>query len=168
MLIWTYVHNTSHYFKQATGVMHDMRFFDYQYIRFIYNPIAQTFMQNSHWKDPEWTSVGTCEKGLERGTHQERSMVFGQNLIDVEEKTVGQLLVQEVLHPFYIFQVFSMALWISDEYYYYAACIFVISTASVITELVETKKTMRRMRNMSKFTCNVKVCRTGRCTLNSP
>ncbi|KAI8352801.1 hypothetical protein B0O80DRAFT_427396 [Mortierella sp. GBAus27b] len=146
----------------ATGMLHDMRFFDYQYIRFIYNPVARAFMQNSHWKDPEWTSVEACEKGLERGTHQERAMVFGQNLIDVKEKTVGQLLAQEVLHPFYIFQVFSIALWISDDYYYYAACIFVISTVSVITELVDTKRTMKRMRTMSRFTCNVKVCRTGR------
>ncbi|KAG0299865.1 hypothetical protein BGZ98_009702 [Dissophora globulifera] len=142
--------------------MHDMRYFDYQYIRFIFNPVAQAFMQNSQWKDPEWSSIAKCERGLERETHQERALVFGANVIDVQEKTAGQLLIQEVLHPFYIFQVFSMALWFADDYYYYAACILVISTVSVISELIETKKTMRRMRNMSKFTCNVKVCRTGR------
>ncbi|KAF9998130.1 hypothetical protein BGZ65_006344, partial [Modicella reniformis] len=148
--------------SESTGAMHDMRYFDYQYIRFIYNPVAQAFMQNSQWKDPAWTSVATCENGLERATHQERSTVFGLNLVDVQEKTVGQLLAQEVLHPFYIFQVFSIALWIADDYYYYAVCIFVISTASVISELVDTKRTMRRMRTMSRFTCNVKVYRTGR------
>ncbi|KAF9381204.1 hypothetical protein CPC16_009960 [Podila verticillata] len=146
----------------ATGILHDMRYFDYQYIRFIYNPMVQQFMQNSKWKDPDWSSIGNCERGIGRETHQERTMVFGQNLIDVQEKTVGQLLVQEVLHPFYIFQVFSMALWFADDYYYYAACIFVISTVSVVTELVETKKTMRRMRHMSRFTCNTKVFRSGR------
>ncbi|KAF8975084.1 hypothetical protein BGZ46_009440 [Entomortierella lignicola] len=141
-------------------VLQDMRYFDYQYIRFIYNPLSRTFMQNSQWKDPEWTSPAKCEHGLARETHQERSMVFGPNVIDVKEKTVGQLLVDEVLHPFYIFQVFSMALWFVDDYIYYAACILVISTVSVISELVETKKTMKRMRNMSKFTCNVKVFRS--------
>ncbi|KAG0365015.1 hypothetical protein BGZ54_006946 [Gamsiella multidivaricata] len=144
---------------RLTRVMHDMMYFDYQYIRFIYNPVAHMFMQNSHWKDSEWSSITTCERGLERETYQERAMVFGSNLIDVQEKTIGQLLVQEVLHPFYIFQVFSMALWFADDYYYYAACILVISTVSVISELIETKKTMKRMRNMSRFTCNVKVWR---------
>ncbi|KAG0038258.1 hypothetical protein BGZ82_000702 [Podila clonocystis] len=146
----------------TTGILHDMRYFDYQYIRFIYNPMVQQFMQNSKWKDPDWSTTSSCERGIGRETHQERTMVFGQNLIDVQEKTVGQLLVQEVLHPFYIFQVFSMALWFADDYYYYAACIFIISTVSVVTELVETKKTMHRMRNMSRFTCNTKVFRSGR------
>ncbi|KAG0052662.1 hypothetical protein BGZ83_002319 [Gryganskiella cystojenkinii] len=145
----------------STGMLHDMRYIDYQYIRFIFNPVSQTFMQNSSWKDREWSTLAKCELGLGRETHQERSMVFGQNVIDVQEKTVSQLLVQEVLHPFYIFQVFSMALWFADDYYYYAACIFVISTVSVITELIETKRTMRRMRNMSKFTCNTRVFRSG-------
>ncbi|KAF9147252.1 hypothetical protein BG015_011143 [Linnemannia schmuckeri] len=146
----------------TTGMLHDMRYFDYQYIRFIYNPSAQAFMQNSQWKDSDWNMVANCERGIGRETHQERTMVFGHNLIDVQEKTIGQLLVQEVLHPFYVFQVFSMALWFADDYYYYAACIFVISTVSVVTELVETKKTMKRMRNMSRFTCNTKVFRSGR------
>ncbi|KAF9435253.1 hypothetical protein BGZ76_006630, partial [Entomortierella beljakovae] len=141
-------------------VLHNMRYIDFQYIRFIYNPVAKVFMQNSYWKDSEWTSIIKCEQGLGRESHQERAIVFGTNVIDVKEKTVGQLLADEVLHPFYIFQVFSMALWFADDYIYYAACIFVISTVSVITELVETKKTMRRMRNMSKFTCNVKVFRS--------
>lgn len=140
-----------------------MRYFDYQYIRFIYNPSAHAFMQNSQWKDSDWNMAANCERGIGRETHQERTMVFGYNLIDVQEKTIGQLLVQEVLHPFYVFQVFSMALWFADDYYYYAACIFVISTVSVVTELVETKKTMKRMRNMSRFTCNTKVFRSGRC-----
>ncbi|KAF9390490.1 hypothetical protein BGX21_011470 [Mortierella sp. AD011] len=146
----------------TTGMLHDMRYFDYQYIRFIYNPTVQLFMENSHWKDPDWSSAANCERGIGRETHQERTMVFGQNIIEVQEKTTWQLLVQEILHPFYIFQVFSMALWFSDDYYYYAACIFIISTVSVVTELVETKKTMRRMRNMSRFTCNTKVFRSGR------
>jgi len=148
---------------EETGILHDMRYFDYQYIRFIFNPLGQVFMQNSHWKDSSWTNIANCERGLAREQHQERMMVFGQNMIDVEEKTVGQLLVQEVLHPFYIFQVFSMALWFADDYIYYAACIFIISTVSVITELIETKRTMRRMRAMSRFSCNIKVFRSGIC-----
>ncbi|KAF9298618.1 hypothetical protein BGZ74_009293 [Mortierella antarctica] len=146
---------------EDTGILHDMRYFDFQYIRFIFSPLGQAFMQNSHWKDSAWTNISNCERGLAREQHQERMMVFGQNMIDVVEKTVGQLLVQEILHPFYIFQVFSMALWFVDDYIYYAACIFVISTVSVITELIETKKTMRRMRAMSKFSCNTKVFRSG-------
>ncbi|KAF9952017.1 hypothetical protein BGZ72_006571 [Mortierella alpina] len=140
----------------------DMRYFDYQYIRFIYNPISHTFLPNSHWSDPEWTSIARCEQGLDRETHQERTKVFGQNSIDVEEKTVGQLLVHEVLHPFYIFQAVSMVLWVAEDYYYYGVCILGISFVSIVTELIDTKKNVRRMRSMAKFTCNTRVLRSGR------
>jgi hypothetical protein len=32
-------------------------------------------------------------------------------------KTIPRLLIEEVLNPFYIFQVFSMALWYWDGYF---------------------------------------------------
>lgn len=46
----------------------------------------------------------------------------------------------QVLNPFYIFQVFSIVLWVCDAYYYYAACIFLISTISLGLSLYETRK----------------------------
>uniref|UniRef100_A0A674KAK0 ATPase cation transporting 13A2 n=1 Tax=Terrapene triunguis TaxID=2587831 RepID=A0A674KAK0_9SAUR len=46
----------------------------------------------------------------------------------------------QVLNPFYIFQVFSIILWLCDAYYYYAACIFVISAISIGLSLYETRK----------------------------
>ena len=30
------------------------------------------------------------------------------------------LLVEEVLHPFFIFQLLSVAFWMADTYYYYS------------------------------------------------
>ena len=30
------------------------------------------------------------------------------------------LLVEEVLHPFYVFQLVSVVFWIVEQYYYYA------------------------------------------------
>jgi len=39
------------------------------------------------------------------------------NAIEIEAKTIGQLLMDEVLHPFYIFQIFSIVLWSIDDYY---------------------------------------------------
>ncbi|KAF9968325.1 hypothetical protein BGZ70_004966, partial [Mortierella alpina] len=146
----------------ASGMLDDMRYFDYQYIRFIYNPVTRTFLPNSHWSDPEWTSIARCDRGLDRETHQERIKVFGLNSIDVEEKTVGQLLVHEVLHPFYVFQAVSMVLWVAEDYYYYGVCILGISLVSIVTELIDTKTNVRRMRSMSKFTCNTSVLRSGR------
>jgi len=53
---------------------------------------------------------------------------------------MGILFVNKVIHPFYVFQVASMILWSLDDYYYYAFCIALISTLSVATTLIDTKK----------------------------
>lgn len=46
-----------------------------------------------------------------------RTTLFGKNVIEVASRSVGALLVDEVLHPFYIFQILSIALWSIDNYY---------------------------------------------------
>ena len=48
-----------------------------------------------------------------------------------------------------------------DEYYYYAFAIFLISVFSITTTIVETKSTMRRLREISRFECEVRVLRNG-------
>ncbi|KAK9242935.1 hypothetical protein V1506DRAFT_516715 [Lipomyces tetrasporus] len=138
-----------------------LQYFDYRYMRLILHPIEGKFVLNNDWHDVAWSDVNTIRNGLESATIEERGLVFGENSIEIEDKTIPQLLVEEVLHPFYIFQLFSMILWGLDEYYYYAACIFVISVISITNTLIETKSNMRRLREISRFVCNVRVLRDG-------
>lgn len=51
-----------------------------------------------------------------------------------------KLRSEKIIHPFYVFQVASIILWSLDDYIYYAFCIALISTLSVVTTLVDTKK----------------------------
>ncbi|KFZ47551.1 putative cation-transporting ATPase 13A2, partial [Antrostomus carolinensis] len=67
----------------------------------------------------------------------------------------------QVLNPFYIFQVFSIVLWVCDAYYYYAACIFLISTISLGLSLYETRKQSSTLQNMAKMSVGVRVRRPG-------
>nr|CAG8510149.1 13919_t:CDS:10 [Entrophospora candida] len=101
-------------------ILHYIHYFDYRHIRFIYHPKLEKFLQNSYWKDPSWVSTKLLKNGITRDTHNAREIIFGSNLIDIQEKSVYKLLLDEVLNPFYIFQAFSMLLWFCDQYYYYA------------------------------------------------
>ena len=86
---------------------------------------------------------------------------YGKSNIEVPISSTMKILVEEVLNPFYLFQVFSMTLWFWDGYRYYATCILIISVASAITTLVETKKNLKNIRKMANYSCPMNVMRKG-------
>ncbi|ORY96317.1 hypothetical protein BCR43DRAFT_491482 [Syncephalastrum racemosum] len=134
---------------------------DYRYARLAFHPALHRFMLIGYWKGPNWIAVKNVKAGLTSEQYRQRLSVFGPNLINIREKPTTKLLRDEVLNPFYVFQIGSIILWCMDDYYYYAFCIFIISAVSIITTLIETKKTMKRMRDMSKFECTVRTFRNG-------
>ncbi|KAM4055966.1 p5-type ATPase cation transporter [Hirsutella rhossiliensis] len=142
-------------------LMDNLRMLDYRYVRLCFHPLKDKFVLSTGWKDPEWTDVRLVRCGLDSDEKAIREVVFGSNLIDIEARSSGQILVDEALHPFNIFQIASLILWSMDSYYYYAACIFIISVGSIATTLIETRATMKRLREISRFECDVRVLRNG-------
>ena len=95
------------------------------------------------------------------GMYQLQLMKFGPCNIDVPVKSVPSLLMQEILNPFYLFQIFSKVLWFADGYRLYAGCILIISVSSATTSLVDTIRNLKNIRSMAHYTCKVEVMRTG-------
>jgi cation-transporting ATPase 13A2 len=58
------------------------------------------------------------------------------------------MFFREVLSPFYIFQVFSCALWFYDDYYYYASCIVFLSVISITYSLYSIRMNERALRDI--------------------
>ena len=77
-------------------IMMDLRFLDYRYIRFCFHPIQDKFVLCSDWKDPQWTDVKSIRAGLDSDDRNRRQLVFGSNQIDIQQKSIPQLLVDEV------------------------------------------------------------------------
>ncbi|KAJ7722136.1 hypothetical protein DFH07DRAFT_857204 [Mycena maculata] len=134
---------------------------DYRYSRFALDPRTGLFAMIRDWRDPSWTGLQSVQRGIDTPVQKQRLCLFGKNEVDIEGKSRISLLVDEVIHPFYVFQIASIILWSLDDYYYYAFCIALISVFSITTTLVETKKTISRMREMSRFSCNVDVLVDG-------
>ncbi|KAK5233806.1 hypothetical protein LTR47_004924 [Exophiala xenobiotica] len=116
-----------------------LRYLDYRYMRFLYHPVEDKFVLNNDWWDPQWKAVKALREGLDTEEREPREQVFGKNMIEIQEKTVPELLLDEAFHPFYIFQIASLVLWSMDEYYYYAAAIFLISLFSISSTVIETR-----------------------------
>lgn len=142
-------------------IVSDLRMINYRYVRFYFHPARDKFLICNGWKDPLWTDARSIRGGIDSEEKSYRDVVFGQNLIDIEQKSIFRLLVDEAFHPFYVFQIASLILWSFDQYYYYAAAIFFMSVGSIVTTLVETRSTMKRLREISRFVCDVRVLRNG-------
>jgi cation-transporting P-type ATPase 13A2 len=142
-------------------ILVDLRILTYRYVRFYFHPLKDKFQLCSGWKDPNWRHILELRVGLDSEEKSHRDLVFGSNLIDIEQKSIFRLLVDEVFHPFYVFQIASLILWSVDEYYYYAMAIFVMSFISIAATLFETRATMKRLREISRFECDVRVLRNG-------
>ncbi|NWZ68329.1 AT132 ATPase, partial [Acrocephalus arundinaceus] len=137
-----------------------LRYYLFQGMRYVWLERRQAFCRVSVL-DEGWTcaDLHLCQAGLDQQEHSARRKIYGPNLIEVPVKSYARLLVEEVLNPFYIFQVLSMVLWVCDAYYYYAACIFLISTFSLGLSLHETRKQSITLRNMAKMSVGVRVRR---------
>ena len=82
----------------------------------------------------------------------------------VEVQTVFQVLFNEILGPFYVFQIFSIIIWSSDNYYYYASCIVIMSAISLATSVIQIRKNQKQLRDTVKALDTVTVCLDGdRC-----
>ncbi|KAL4648362.1 putative cation-transporting ATPase 13A2 isoform X1 [Arapaima gigas] len=137
-----------------------LRYFIFEGIRYMWITKKGAFCPVSVLSE-DWTCVDLyCQqRGLSREVQTARRKVYGQNLIDVRVKSYARLLVEEVLNPFYMFQIFSIILWMSDKYYYYAACILIISLISISISLYEIRKQSRTLRNMARLVVSVRVQR---------
>ncbi|KAK8772696.1 hypothetical protein V5799_024060 [Amblyomma americanum] len=83
------------------------------------------------------------------------SLLYGRNTLELEVEPYTTLLFRQVLHPFYVFQIASIIVWILDLYYVYAACIIVVSVVSIALALHETRKAspFSRYRSRSRTYC---------------
>ena len=86
----------SSYDEYDDSILGNLRLLDYRYMRFAYHPLKDKFVLSHSWKDPAWTDVKSIRSGIDGDEKKNRELVFGKNLIDIKEKTISQLLVDEV------------------------------------------------------------------------
>jgi len=140
---------------------YSFRYFTYRHIRYGWDQENGCFVK-IEGLDSNVLITDIAQKyseGLKIEESEMRQQLHAQNKIDVEIPSYLNLLIQEVLHPFYIFQICSILLWSLDQYVYYAMCIFIISLISVLVSLYETRKQAESLHNMVANTAE------GKCTV---
>ncbi|KAF2362000.1 P-type ATPase subfamily V [Trinorchestia longiramus] len=127
------VPNSKGVFKETTEV----RLFRCKKNTFLWDAEEKTFYKLPELGAGHPTSYLHTYAGLSWQEQARRRIVYGSNDIHVPVTPVIKLLFKEALNPFYIFQAFSVVLWFSDEYVYYATVIVVTSVISLVTEVYQ-------------------------------
>ena len=74
--------------------------------------------------------VEEAERTRKSKVIEESREIFGRNEIIVKVPTVIEIFYKEVFNFFYVFQLFSVILWIIDEYVAYAMSILIFPSTS--------------------------------------
>jgi cation-transporting ATPase 13A3/4/5 len=104
---------------------------------------------------------------FENGLKSEKELTdlvakFGSSEILVEKPNLLKILGEEMLSPFYIFQYFSLWLWIYEEYINYSIAIIIITSTSIGVAVRDTYVNTMNIREMAQTKCEVTVKRCGK------
>nr|XP_012635700.1 probable cation-transporting ATPase 13A4 isoform X3 [Microcebus murinus] len=133
-----------------------------QKIRYVWNNLEGQFQKIGSLED--WLSSAKIHQkfgsGLTREEQEIRRLICGPNTIDVEITPIWKLLIKEVLNPFYVFQLFSVCLWISEDYKEYALAIIIMSVISIALTVYDLREQSVKLHHLveSHNSITVSVC----------
>ncbi|XP_055481132.1 probable cation-transporting ATPase 13A4 isoform X3 [Psammomys obesus] len=139
-----------------------VRYIKVQKIRYVWNNLEGQFQKIGSLED--WFSSAKIHQkfglGLTSEEQEIRRLICGPNAIDVEITPIWKLLIKEVLNPFYIFQLFSVCLWFSEDYKEYALAIILMSVVSIALTVYDLREQSVKLHHLveSHNSITVSVC----------
>lgn len=135
-----------------------LKFFTYRYVRFIYDLSLGKYII-CDVIDMIRNDFPT--QGLNDKIVRDRRNLVGENSYEVESKPMYLILLDGILHPFNVFQIFASFVWFSQEQEAYALAIIIMSVTGIVSTFRETLKSHRHLREMAYFSCPVNILRNG-------
>ncbi|KAI3645105.1 hypothetical protein MP228_011269 [Amoeboaphelidium protococcarum] len=135
-------------------------YFEYQKKKFIYNQDKKRFESVQYPVNGPLSSY-TNFSGLNQQQVKQCRAEYGLNEFDIPMPTFQELFKEHAVAPFFVFQVFCVALWFMDEYWYYSlftlAMLFVFESTVVFQRL----RNLRELRSMTQPPIDINVYRDG-------
>ena len=135
-------------------------FFTFKLFKYIYNSSLDTFSAINSEISTTYNKIHrSCTQGLSIEEVNFQKTIFGLCDLHIEVSSFIKLLIMEFTDPFYIFQIFSVFLWMFNNYQVYASLIIVTTAISLLVSTYETRKNMLSIQEMARYSCAVNVYR---------
>ncbi|KAL2621789.1 hypothetical protein R1flu_001994 [Riccia fluitans] len=90
-------------------------------------------------------------------SRKKRFLAYGYNQLTVAVPSLGRLLMTEVFKPFFIFQVFSIGIWMYQQYTIYAYVILSMTVVAVLFSVLETRRNLQAVQKLAASECEVRI-----------
>ena len=70
------------------------------------------------------------------------------------------LFIDELLNPFYIFQLFALGIWYWEAYTLFAIVLSVLSAFAILSAVYDRWAANRRVIKLAKYTCEVEILKS--------
>ncbi|XP_072474976.1 probable cation-transporting ATPase 13A5 [Notamacropus eugenii] len=121
-----------------------------QKIRYVWDNVEERFQKVGLLEDSNSCSDihHTFGSGLGKEEQEIRRFICGPNAIEVEIQPIWKLLVKQVLNPFYVFQAFTLTLWLSQGYLEYSIAIIILTIISIALTVYDLRQQSVNLHNL--------------------
>ncbi|KAL3639680.1 putative manganese-transporting ATPase pdr2 [Castilleja foliolosa] len=146
----------------ATSQATEEIYFDFRKQRFIYSNENNTFCKLPY---PSKETIGYYLKSTGYGTEAKilsATDKWGRNVFEYPQPTFQKLMKEQIMEPFFVFQVFCVGLWCLDEYWYYSLFTLFMLFMFESTMAKSRLKTLTELRRVKVDSQTLMVYRCGK------
>lgn len=133
--------------------------FRYQEIKYVWNDDKKCFHSLEFPIANAISQYINC-KGYNSDEELARAIqLYGRNQLNIQLPKFNDLFVERATAPFFVFQVFCIALWCFDKYWYYSLFTLAMLVLFECTLVKQQLRNMEEIRNMGNKTINLYVYR---------
>jgi cation-transporting ATPase 13A2 len=130
----------------------------FRHTRFLYREERKNFTLLT---PEEFVPAPSLDTGLTLAEADRRLTVAGNAVIELPMPSDVTLLLSEAIHPFFVFQIWAIIVWLLQAQYIYCGFIFFTAVGSAVLNFLDVKRNLLNMHKLSRYSTDVNVLRGG-------
>lgn len=148
--------------EKLEGEHGHLRCFRYRKQVYYWDEAEQRFMRLQYQRNFTGSELNArVSSGLSTTQAQQLLCLYGPNTLNIDITSIKSLLLEEACRPFFLFQVFSVVLWIYEDYVLYSLVILGTLVISLVATVWETREALVKVQQLAAYSTQVCTLRDG-------